>query len=65
MIEVEKLYNALGHNVKLVDNDGNEYEGVADLFESKDDSGYDVAIIGLTNGQYYLQDDIKSIEIID
>ena len=65
MIDVEKLYNALGHDIKLVDNDGNEYEGTADLFESKDDSGYDVAIIGLTNGQYYLQNDIKSIEITD
>lgn len=65
MIEVEKLYNALGHNVRIVDNDGNEHEGTADLFESKYDSGYEVAIIGITNGQYYLQDDIKSIEITD
>ena len=51
--------------VKLVDSDDNEVIAVADLYESEDDSGYDEPIIGLTNGQYYLQSEIKSIEIID
>lgn len=59
------LQDALGKKVKLVDNDDNEVIAVADLYESESDSGYDEPIIGLTNGQYYLQSEIKSIEIID
>lgn len=59
------LYDALSHKVKLVDTDNNEVVAFADLYESKDDSGYDEPIIGLTNGQYYLQSEIKSIEIVD
>jgi len=59
------LYDALFHKVKLVDSDNNEIVAVADLYESESDSGYDEPIIGLTNGQYYLQSEIKSIEIID
>lgn len=55
----------LGKKVKLVDSDDNEVIAVADLYESEDDSGYDEPIIGLTNGQYYLQSEIKSIEIFD
>ena len=59
------LYDALFHKVKLVDSDNNEIVAVADLYESESDSGYDEPIIRLTNGQYYLQSEIKSIEIID
>lgn len=59
------LQDMLGKKVKLVDSDDNEVIAVADLYESEDDSGYDEPIIGLTNGQYYLQSEIKSIEIID
>ncbi|MBQ6250174.1 hypothetical protein [Ruminococcus sp.] len=59
------LQDVLGKKVKLVDSDDNEVIAVADLYESEDDSGYDEPIIGLTNGQYYLQSEIKSIEIID
>ena len=59
------LQDALGKKVKLVDNDDNEVIAVADLYESEYDSGYDEPIIGLTNGQFYLQSEIKSIEIID
>ena len=59
------LYDALFHKVKLVDSDNNEIVAVADLYESESDSEYDEPIIGLTNGQYYLQSEIKSIEIID
>lgn len=58
------LQDALGKKVKLVDRDDNEVIAVADLYESECDSGYDEPIIGLTNGQYYLQSEIKSIEII-
>lgn len=59
------LQDMLGKKVKLVDSDDNEVIAVADLYESEDDSGYDEPIIGLTNGKYYLQSEIKSIEIID
>lgn len=59
------LQDMLGKKVKLVDSDDNEVIAVADLYESEDDSGYDEPIIGLTNGQYYLQFEIKRIEIID
>lgn len=59
------LQDALGKKVKLVDSDDNEIIAVADLYETEDDSGYDEPIIGLTNGQYYLQSEIKSLEIID
>ncbi|MBE6864084.1 MAG: hypothetical protein E7495_05905 [Ruminococcus flavefaciens] len=59
------LYDALGKKVKLVDSDDNEIIAVADLYETEDDSGYDEPIIGLTNGQYYLQSEIKSLEIIN
>ena len=38
---------------------------VADLYESEYDSGYDEPIVGLTNGRYYIQSEIKSIEIVD
>lgn len=59
------LQDMLGKKVKLVDSDDNEVIAVTDLYESEDDSGYDEPIIGLTNGKYYLQSEIKSIEIID
>lgn len=59
------LYDALGKKVKLVDSDDNEVVAVADLYESEYDSGYDEPIIGLTNGQFYLQSEIKSLDIIN
>lgn len=59
------LQDTIGKKVKLVDTDDNEAVAVADLYESEDDSGYDEPIIGLTNGQYYLYSEIKSIEIIE
>lgn len=59
------LQDALCKKVKLVDSDNNEVIAVADLYESEYDSGYDEPIIGLTNGQFYLQSEIISIEIID
>lgn len=59
------LYECLSHKVKLVKFDGNEVVAIADLYESEFDSGYNEPIIGLTNGQYYRQSEIKSIEIVE
>ena len=59
------LQDTICHKVKLVDNDGNGVVAVADLYESEYDSGYDEPIVGLTNGRYYTQSEIKSIEIVD
>ena len=59
------LCKALNHKVKLIEENGTEHIETADLYESEYDSGYGEAIIGLTNGLYYLQSDIKSIEIVD
>ncbi len=59
------LYDCLSHKVKLVDSDENEVIAIADLYESEYDSGYDEPIIGLTNGRYYRQSEIKSIEIVE
>lgn len=59
------LQETLGKKVKLIDDHDNEVIAVADFYESEYDSGYDEPIIGLTNGQYYLRSEIKSIEIID
>lgn len=65
MVDSLTLKKTLNHKVKLVENDGTENIGKADLYESEDDSGYGEAIIGLTNGYYYKQSEIKSIEILD
>lgn len=62
---MDDLQDVIGKKVKLVDNDDNEVIAIADLYESEYDSGYNEPIIGLTNGQYYLRSEIKSIEIID
>ena len=65
MVDSLILYKALNHKVKLIENDGTEHIGIADFYESENDSGYGEAIIGLTNGYYYRLSEIKSIEIID
>ena len=58
------LYNTMFKEVIMVDTDDNEIIAEADLYESKWDSGFDMACIGLTNGYYYKQDEIRSIEIL-
>ncbi len=65
MVDSLTLYDALFHKVKLTETNGTVHIETADLYESEDDSGYDEAIIGLTNGYYYKEHEISSIEILD
>ena len=58
------LYKTMFKMIRMVDVDNNEIIAEADLYESEWDSGYDMACIGLTNGYYYRQDEIRSIRII-
>lgn len=58
------LHSTMFKEVIMVDTDDNEIIAEVDLYESKWDSGYGMACIGLTNGYYYKQDEIKSIRII-
>lgn len=53
MVDSLTLYNAQFHKVKLTETNGAVHIETADLYESEYDSGYDEAIIGLTNGYYY------------
>ena len=59
------LQDTLNKKVKLIDSDDNEVIAFSDLYESEYDSGYGEPIIGLTNGKYYIQSEIKSIEIVE
>lgn len=65
MVDSLTLYNAQFHKVKLTETNGAVHIETADLYESEYDSGYDEAIIGLTNGYYYRTDEISSIGILD
>ena len=58
------LSNAQFKRIRLIDKDNNEFIGTVDLYESEYDSGDDIAGIGLSNGFYYKQNEIQSIEII-
>ena len=66
MVDSLTLYNAIEHSVKMVDKEGNTHIGRVTFYESEWDSGYGVAIIGLdTEGTFYKETDIESIEILD
>ncbi len=65
MVDSLTLYDAQFHKVKLTETDGTVHIETADLYESEYDSGYDEAIIGLTNGYYHKEHEISSIEILD
>ena len=68
LVTYEELWKCREHKVKLID----VYDQVriteVDLVESPSDSGCGQAAIGVTDSiypDYLLQEDIKSIEIID
>ena len=65
MVDSLKLYDALFHKVKLTETNGAVHIETAILYESEDDSDEGVATIGLTNGYYYKEHEISSIEILD
>ena len=61
MVDSLTLYNAQFHKVKLTETNGTVHIETAILYES----GYDEAIIEVTNGYYYKEHEISSIEILD
>ena len=65
MVDSLTLYDALFHKVKLTETNGAVHIETAILYESEDDSDEGVATIGLTNGYYYKEQEISSIEILD
>ena len=66
MIDSSTFYNAYKHDVKMIDKEGNAHIGRVTFYESEWDSDYGVAIIGLdTDGAFYKETDIESIEILD
>ena len=64
MIDSLTLYDTMDHKVKVVDINGNEYQGIVGLYESEWDSDNGEAEIWFTN-KMFKQSDIESIEIID
>ena len=65
MVDSLTLYDALFHKVKLTETNGAVHIETAILYESEDDSDEGVATIVLTNGYYYKEHEISSIEILD
>ncbi len=58
------LYDTFFKQVRIVSTDNKVVTGTVHLYESESDSGYGIACIALSNGYYYKQDEIRSIEII-
>ncbi|WP_287991396.1 hypothetical protein [Ruminococcus sp.] len=58
------LYSTLFKKIRMVGVDNNVIIAEVTLYESEWDSVYGMACIGLSNGRYYNQDEIRSIRII-
>lgn len=65
IIDSVYLAQTLYKKVKIVDSENLIHEGIVDLYESEFDSGYNEALVGLDNGIFLRQSEIKDIEILD